>query len=410
MKDFQNFLKEHGLVPEKKRPYYLMWLAKFLEFTEKERDFSSPETIQLFLRQLGKNYDEGQVQQAKDAVRLFLYYRSRQNQNHDDSCKQCLREWDNVTQEMVKVLRLKHRSLRTEKTYLLWLRKFQRFAENKPPTKVDGSDVRDFMSYLAVDEKVSASTQNQAFSAILFLFRHILEKDIEDVSQAVRAYPKRRLPVVLSRQEVLRLFDHLKGVTLFMTQIIYGSGLRVMECLQLRVKDIDFERSSLVVCAGKNDKDRQTVLPESVKNDLQAHLEQVYKMYKKDLGDGIDGVWLPDALARKYPQAGKEWSWYWVFPSKSLSVDPRTRLIRRHHMHPTTLEKHIKLAAKKAGITKRVTVHTLRHSFATHLLETGYDIRTIQELLGHKSVQTTMIYTHVAGKNLCGVKSPLDGI
>jgi len=387
-----------------------MWLSKFLEFTERDEELSSPETIRLFLRQLGKDYEEWQVQQAKDAIRLFLYYRSKQDQSHDDSCKQCLREWDSVIQEMVRVLRLKHRSLMTEKTYLLWLRKFQRFTENKSPTKIDSSDVRNFMSYLAVDEKVSASTQNQAFSAILFLFRHVLEKDIEEISQAVRAYPKRRLPVVLSRQEVLRLFDQLNGVSLLMAQIIYGSGLRVMECLRLRIKDIDFELNSLTVRSGKNDKDRQTVLPESVKNHLQVHLESVYEMYEKDLADGINGVWLPDALVRKYPNAGKEWSWYWVFPSKSLSVDPRTKQVRRHHMHPTTLEKHVKIAAKKAGITKRVTVHTLRHSFATHLLEIGYDIRAIQELLGHKSVQTTMIYTHVAGKNLLGVKSPLDGI
>ena len=212
----------------------------------------------------------------------------------------------------------------------------------------------------------------------------------------------------MTKQEVFKLFDNLDGTNLLMAQICYGCGLRLRECIKLRVKDIDFEQCCLTVRSGKGDKDRQTVFPESLKNDFRRHLEKVRELYEKDRTDDIDGVCLPNALERKYINAGKEWIWQWVFPSKSLSVDPRTKKIRRHHIHPNTLQKQIKKAALNAGLTKRITVHTLRHSFATHLLEKGYGIRTIQELLGHSSVQTTMIYTHVASKNKLGVKSPLD--
>ena len=212
----------------------------------------------------------------------------------------------------------------------------------------------------------------------------------------------------MTKQEVFQLFDHINGTNLLMAQICYGCGLRLRECIKLRVKDIDFEQCCLTVRSGKGDKDRQTVFPESLKNDFRRHLEKVRELYEKDRTDDIDGVCLPNALERKYINAGKEWIWQWVFPSKSLSVDPRTKKIRRHHIHPNTLQKQIKKAALNAGLTKRITVHTLRHSFATHLLEKGYGIRTIQELLGHSSVQTTMIYTHVASKNKLGVKSPLD--
>ena len=273
---------------------------------------------------------------------------------------------------------------------------------------MDTSHIIDFLSFLAVEKNVSKATQNQAFNAILFFYRYVLEKNVDSIRDTVRATAKRRLPVALSIQEVHRLIDHLSGINHLMARVIYGGGLRVNECVRLRIKDLDFERSTLLLRSSKGDKDRMTIMPERIKTDLQEHLEWVRTVYEKDVESGLAGVYMPHALERKYQSASTSWEWFWVFPSKSLSVDPRSHIVRRHHMHPSNLQRAIKPAARKAGITKQVNVHTLRHSFATHLLEKGYDIRTIQKLLGHAHVQTTMIYTHVAKKNIFGVRSPLD--
>jgi len=404
---FRTYLLSKRIVPEKKLAYYVSWITRFYAFCDKNPgDDVSSEEIAGFLKHLTKNREDWQVDQANEAIQLYLYYNQRKCQNKADLGTN--NQWKAVAQDMVRMLRLKHRSLSTEKTYMGWLRSFYRFLNGQSPYALDSSHVKDFLSYLAVERNVSSSTQNQAFNAILFLFRHVLDNDIDDISGAVRASQKRRLPVVLTKQEVFRLFDHLNGTNLLMAQLLYGCGLRLLECLRLRVKDIDFERGCLTIRSGKGDKDRETVLPESLKNDLRKHLESVVTLFEKDRKDNVAGVELPGALERKYPNAGKEWSWQWVFPSGTLSVDPRTRQIRRHHIHPSCLQKETKRAALAAEFTKKVTVHTLRHSFATHLLEKGYDIRTIQELLGHTNVQTTMIYTHVATKNKLGVKSPLD--
>lgn len=404
-----SYLLSKRIVPEKKLGYYLSWITRFYAFCDKSLcDDVSNEEIDSFLRHLMKSREDWQVSQANEAIRLYIYYnrhkcRGKANANIDSDT-----QWKGIVQDMVRMLRLKHRSLSTEKSYIGWLRSFYRFLNGQSPYELDSSHVKDFLSYLAVDRNVSASTQNQAFNAIVFLFRHVFDKDIDDIRGAIRASKKRRLPIVLTKQEVFRIFDHLNGTKLLIAQLIYGCGLRLMECLRLRVKDIDFERTCITVRSGKGDKDRETVLPESLKTNLRQHLEKVRNLFEKDRGDKVAGVQLPGALERKYPNAGKEWAWQWVFPSKTLSIDPRTRQIRRHHLHPTYLQKQIKRAALAAGLTKRVTVHTFRHSFATHLLEKGYDIRTIQELLGHANVQTTMIYTHVTGKNKLGVKSPMD--
>lgn len=259
-----------------------------------------------------------------------------------------------------------------------------------------------------MERKVAASTQNQAFNAILFLFRHTLDKDIENIADAVRAKRTRRLPVVLTRSEIDRLFQKMQGVNLLMARIIYGCGLRLAECVKLRIKDIDFEREALTVRNGKGDKDRETVLPGSLVKDLEIHLKKTRSVYDADRKSNAPGVMLPGALERKLPNGGKEWAWFWVFPSYKNSIDPQTRIVRRHHVHHSNLQKSIKAAGKNADITKRITVHTLRHRFATHMLDNGYDIRTIQDLLGHTDLRTTMIYTHVVRKNRHGVKSPLD--
>ena len=270
-------------------------------------------------------------------------------------------------------------------------------------------DLEQFLSHLAVDGRVSSTTQRVAFNALLFLFRHVLAKEISGLDGAVRARIPKRLPVVLSRQEILRVFDQMEGTARLMAGIIYGGGLRLQECLQLRVKDVDFERGCLTIRSGKGDKDRQTLLPESLKDDLQRHLRKVRELYEEDRRKECAGVWLPNALERKYPNAGKQWAWFWVFPSRKLSIDPVSKIIRRHYLFPTVLGKAFRQAVQRADIAKRATIHTLRHSFATHLLEGGCDIRTVQELLGHSSVETTMIYTHVAKKNVLGIRSPMDG-
>jgi len=409
MNDFKEFLVSKRVIPEKRVPFYLLWVRRFQEYTQKRanEDFSERE-VKAFVKSLEKDYEEWQVKQAREAVDLYRFYLRRVSGGDGVVSKVAVEAWKKVGDEMVRMLRLKHRALSTEKTYLTWVRDFYRFVKGTLPKDLGSDHVVNYLSHLAVNRKVSAGTQRQAFNALLFLYRHVLDKEIDNLHETVRSKRTRRLPVVLTRQEVMRLLDQLDGAARLMAELAYGCGLRVSECIRLRIKDLDFEQALVTVKAGKGDKDRVTVLPESLKERLREHLAGVRELYEKDLATGIDGVFLPDALSRKYPNAGKEWPWQWVFPSRDLSVDPRTRVICRHHVHLNTLQKAVKTAAQKAGLSKRVTVHTLRHSFATHLLEKGYDIRTIQELLGHSHVQTTMIYTHVAAKNKLGVRSPLD--
>jgi len=267
-----------------------------------------------------------------------------------------------------------------------------------------------FITSLAVKDKVAASTQNQAFNALLYFYRNGLEIEPDIVGNTVRAPNKRRLPVVLSVDEVKRLLEHIDERFWLMASLSYGGGLRVSECVRLRVKDIDLDQGALIVRSGKGDKDRRTTLPENLIKKVKEHLDEIKEIYDKDRASSIEGAYLPHALERKYPNAGKEWGWFWVFPAKSLAVDPRSSLVRRHHVSQALIQAAVKKASSRAGIPKHVTVHTLRHSFATHLLEKGYDIRTIQELLGHADVKTTMIYTHVANRNTLGVKSPFDDL
>ena len=308
-----------------------------------------------------------------------------------------------------EVLRRKHYSYRTEQAYIHWIKRYILFHNKRHPKEMGGPEIEAFLTHLAVEENVAASTQNQALSALLFLYREVLRREIDVPIEAVRAKKPKRLPTVLTREEVRRVFAHLSGVHLLMAQLLYGSGLRLMECLRLRVKDVEFARHQIVVRDGKGHKDRITVLPEVIVEPLRRHLQRVQDIHKRDLARGFGAVHLPNALARKYPNAEREWAWQWVFPSTRLSVDPRSGVVRRHHADPSGLQKAVRRAARAAGISKRVTPHTFRHSFATHLLEAGYDIRTVQELLGHKDVKTTMIYTHVMQRGPYAVRSPLDG-
>ena len=411
MIEFKRFLRERHRLPDKKIPFYQHWVARYHEYCEENHVNESESTaLHSFMRYLGKNHEEWQVKQAQDAVKLFKYFQRQQQSKAQDKNLEEKDQWKKIEEETVKALRLRHRSLRTEKSYIGWLRRFYSFIEYKEVEKVNQADLKDFLSYLAVDCKLAASTQNQAFNAILFVFRHVLDLEITGLEETIRSKRKRTLPVVLSRQEILRVFDNLQGVHRLMAGIIYGGGLRLQECVSLRVKDIDFERNYLTIRAAKGDKDRQTLLPENLKDDIRAHLEDASYLYEEDRQKNLEGVWLPNALERKYPNAGKEWSWFWVFPSKSLSIDPMSQKIRRHHIHSSTLQRAFRNAVIGADIHKNASVHTLRHSFATHLLEDGYDIRTVQELLGHSTVQTTMIYTHVAQRNKLGVRSPMDSM
>jgi integron integrase len=305
-------------------------------------------------------------------------------------------------------IRLLHYSIRTEEAYVDWVRRFVVFHGMRHPSELDGADVEGFLTHLAVQRHVAASTQNQAKSALLFLYREVLGVELPWLDEVESAKAPKRLPVVLTRAEVDLVLARLSGTTGLITHLIYGTGMRILECLRLRVKDIDFARHEIVVREGKGLKDRVTVLPESLSQPLGQHLERVQWLHQRDLATGYGEVYLPLALARKYPNAGREWRWQYVFPSARLSRDPRSGEIRRHHADPKVIQRAMQRALRDAGIPKHATPHTLRHSFATHLLQSGYDIRTVQELLGHADVSTTMIYTHVLNRGGRAVKSPLD--
>jgi len=305
-------------------------------------------------------------------------------------------------------IRIKHYSFRTEKTYVEWIKRFILFHNKRHPKEMGADEIQAFIAHLATERTVSASTQNQALSAVMFLYRHVLKKDVDIPSDSFRAQKSKTLPVVLTQQEALAVIKNMTGVAQLMTKILYGSGIRLAECLRLRVKDIDFGNRQIMVRDGKGEDDRATILPDSVIPPLEAHLKTVQAIHQKDLKDGFGETSLPYALSKKYPSAAKEWMWQYVFPASVRSVDPVSKRTKRHHLDPSVLQKAIRQSALSIGLTKPVTPHTFRHSFATHLLQSGYDIRTIQELLGHKDVKTTMIYTHVLQRGGLAVKSPLD--
>ncbi|WP_306598947.1 integron integrase [Geothrix sp. 21YS21S-2] len=307
-------------------------------------------------------------------------------------------------------IRVRRYSVRTEETYVAWARRFILFHGKRHPAEMGAVEVEAFLSYLASGRGVAAATQNQAKASLLFLYKHVLGVDLPWLAGVVQAKVPRRLPVVLTPGEVRVLLGNLDGIAGLVGRLLYGTGMRLMEGLRLRVKDLEFERGEIVVREGKGGKDRVTMLPESLKGALRRQLMVAEGLHALDLEEGIAGVWLPDALAEKCPMAGNSWGWQWVFPSPVRSRDPRGEALRRHHIHPESVQKAFRIAGQRAGIAKPVTPHTLRHSFATHLLHAGQDIRTIQELLGHKDVETTMIYTHVLNRGGRGVTSPLDGI
>ncbi len=305
-------------------------------------------------------------------------------------------------------IRLKHYAIRTEKAYADWIKRFILYHDKRHPNQMGAREIEQFLAHLAINRHVAASTQNQALSALIFLYREVLHLELDRPVDVLWAKKPQRLPVVLTRDEAMRVIAAMNGTHQLMTKLLYGTGIRLMECVRLRVKDIDFAQSLIIVRDGKGQKDRVTILPQTLIAPLQEHLRGVKQLHDRDLAQGFGAVYLPDALERKYPHANRAWVWQYVFPAARRSRDPRSDAVRRHHMHENSLQKAVKRASQIAAIPKRVSPHVFRHSFATHLLENGYDIRTVQELLGHKDVKTTMIYTHVLNRGGLAVRSPLD--
>jgi len=312
--------------------------------------------------------------------------------------------------ELRSKIRARHLSHRTEQAYASWAERFIRFHRGRHPARMQAPEIDSFLTYLSVRRGVAASTHNQAASALLFLYREVLGIDVEWPGRVVRAHTPTRLPVVLTPTEVRTVIDRMQGTHRIIATLLYGSGMRLMECMCLRIKDIDFERREILIREGKGDRDRVTMLPDTVRPELGRHLQIVRRQHDQDLESGAGWVALPSALYRKYPYAGREWAWQWVFPATRIHHDENTGRRMRHHLHPSAVQRAVKEAVRRSGIAKHATCHTFRHSFATHLLEAGYDIRTVQELLGHRNVRSTMIYTHVLNRGGLGVRSPADSL
>lgn len=417
--DFGKFLLESRLAGGGKEKFLVHWVRKFFEYRIKLPNMSWAEQVPLFIKELNESgtYQDWQVRQADQAVRLyfsnFLMTQSQSClQKQDSSTPQPFTQ-QSALQNFREGLRLRNYAARTEQTYMDWVRRYFSYCQ----TRTNSSDkdrawspdlVRDYLAHLAVKRNISASTQNLAFNSLLQFYRLVFNKELGDLRGAVRAKTSQRLPVVLSVEETGRLLRNTEGTIGLMLKVIYGGGLRVNECCRLRIKDIDFDQQLVFVRDGKGGKDRTTLLPNSIHDQLQAHISRVFTLHDRDLADGFGSVWLPNALARKYPGASVEKAWQYLFPSATRSIDPESNLVRRYHVSDSALQKAVKAALPKAGIYKHASVHTLRHSFATHLLLNGVDLRQIQEYLGHSKVETTMIYTHVIKDMRNPVASPFD--
>ncbi|MCX6995494.1 MAG: integron integrase [Kiritimatiellaeota bacterium] len=419
---FGEYLLKSHLAQEKHARFYVSWVRRFLREAPADPRLSLTERLDLFLEAMRKDgrFEDWQVEQAEKAVRLYFHNFQSQTDWQKTTAPRVNPQADGMTSKAEalaacrQLLRVKHYSYRTEQTYLEWINRFLAYLESIPAASAAGAvrvtepAVKDFLAHLATRHRVAAATQNQAFSAVLFLCREVLQMPLGNLQSGVRAKRGSRLPTVLSLPEVQALLARMEGTTRLMAEVIYGGGLRVMECCRLRVKDLDFENNLVFVRAGKGDKDRTTLMAEAVKPELRKHLERIKTLFEQDRAASVGPVYLPDALAVKYPQAGREWAWQWVFPSKTLSTDPRGGAIRRHHVSDVTIQKAVSDAVRKAGLSKPASVHTLRHSFATSLLLNGVDIRQIQDYLGHANVETTMIYTHVVKDMRNPATSPLD--
>lgn len=409
---FEKFLGERELVAEKSLGFYKSWLKSYMIFTKKSGITSRSESFDRFydLLIVERKCEEWQVKQAKYALKLF-YNNYLPSQNRKIESSMGLKESDKDTiGRMVERLRLKHYSYRTEQAYIRWSEEYMAYCNGAGVAVDDSLSVKDFLSHLALKKKVAAATQNQAFNALLFLFRVCYGLDLSDMGSSVRAKRGKKMPVCFSEDEIGRFFESCDDFYKLVFGLIYGCGLRLSELYRLRVKDVDFDNRLLIVNDAKGGKSRATVLPDMVVDSLREHLVGVKRLHDEDLENGYGEVMLPHALARKYKSAPKDWRWQWVFPAKKISKDPQSGVMRRHHIYPQTVQRAFKRFSEVSGFKKIATIHSLRHSFATHLLLHGTDIREIQELLGHKSVETTMIYTHVVRDLRPRLQSPMDRI
>jgi integron integrase len=415
LQQFGEFLLKAQLVKEKAAPYCVRWVRRFLSRPASDEPLA--DQVRRFCEDLERSRcEEWQVRQAEQALRIYFVHFLKRTDWHRPPASTVIDERGHASPlaalELLRQrLRTRHYSYRTECSYADWVRRFFDYLAERqgaPHPCVTSEAVREFATHLAVHRRVSASTQNQALSAVLFLCREVLGLEVDGLALATRAKRGTHLPVVLSVPEVATLLGAMRSTTWLMAALIYGGGLRVSECCQLRVKDLDFDQGLIFVRGGKGAKDRSTLLAELGRDELRAQLQRTEARYREDRASGLAGVWLPEGLARKYPNAGRELAWFWVFPSHTLSTDPRAGIVRRHHVSESVIQKAVKLAAQRTQIHKPVSVHTLRHSFATHLLLNGVDIRQIQEYLGHAHVETTMIYTHVVKELRTPAQSPLD--
>ena len=420
--NYEQYLREVAGVSEGGVHDCVEWTRDFFRYVRS----AAPEdrTFEAYVASISSRYPEPRVQEACQAIRLFKtattgrrprtcvgtapMAANQRRVSPSQPADTYGAAWFRAERSLRESMRLRNLSWQTEKAYVGWFRRFGRFVGQREPRDLTEDDLKRFLTWLAVERRVSKATQRLAFNALLMAYRNVMDVPIGSLAEVVPSVRPRKLPVVLSRAEIARIFEHLSGDALLAARLIYGCGLRLSECLSLRVKDIDFEKRMVTVRSGKGDKDRVTILPDTMKEPMMHRLAQLRLIHEQDGIDHLPGVALPEALQTKYPYGGTEWAWFWIFPSMRLSSDPRSGIQRRYHLYPTTIQKAFHTAVLRAQIPKQATVHTLRHSFATHLLEVGYDIRTIQTLLGHSNVSTTMIYTHVAGTNMLGVMSPLD--
>ncbi len=430
-------------IPVGAHPWYRKHIEDFINFLPETRlAHRNSEQVAHWLAQAGRNFKltDWQFRQLVDALRLLFshylklswaadfdwsYWSSgamRHEANHTtvartyemiDKAVECpanylAKSFPDIYRQFLVAIRIPEYSYNTEKSYLGWINRFLRFHQGHPPCQLSESSVASFLEHLALKRKVAGATQSQALNAIVFFFSKVIEKPLGKIGTNKRPSRPRRIPTVLSPNEINRVFANLSGLRGLMVKLMYGTGMRVIECVSLRILDLNFDYKQIIVRAGKGNKDRVVPMPDSLTNVLQEQILSIKKQHDKDLEHGFGTVFLPTALARKYPNAETELRWQYLFPASRLAQDPRSGIVRRHHIHQSVIQRVVKKATSDAGITKRVTSHTLRHSFATHLLESGADIRTVQDLLGHADVSTTMIYTHVVGRGGQGVKSPLD--
>jgi len=409
--EFKIYLVKERGISENRVKFYVVWVRKFLKRFGNRQESVTDGDIKSFIGMVESwpAIEDWKIHQAEHAIKLYVKDFSGESVEGGLDYKS-ISSWGELEELMRKRMRMRHYVASTERAYIGWLTQFRNFVRHDAPSMLAKDDVERFLTTLAMERRVAASTQNQAFNALLFLYREIIGIDIGDMSKVVRSKKPERLPVIFTKEELVPFFAEFEGTYLLMMQLIYGCGLRGVECVRLRIADVEFNNNRLIVRSAKGNKDRVTILLPELAVKLKEHIERVKLLHDQDLQQGHGEVYMPYALEKKYPCANKEIGWQYVFPSQKLSIDPRSGVVRRHHVLKSTLQKSFKKGADALELTKHVTLHSLRHSFATHLLEDGYDLRTIQDLLGHKDVKTTMIYTHVMVDRFKNVRSPLSGL